>query len=159
MIRDAAAQKSMGGICRQGRLCFKLEKSRAINPNSTRRSKRITESTTEDEDIRTNIHSHWGVQSLLKRIELCRSSGLGLATTKLLSEKGANVAVFDLQEHPDSSKNLKFWKCDVSDDARVEQCVKETILWSEKESTPLGGAVCCAGVGMAGRVPPLGESR
>jgi len=77
---------------------------------------------------------------------------LGLATTKLLSEKGANVAVFDLQEHPDSAGNIKFWKCDVSDDSRVEECVKEAITWSEKESTPLGGAICCAGVAMAGRV-------
>ena len=93
--------------------------------------------------------------SLLRSIELGRSSGLGLATTKLLSEKGANVAVFDLQEHPDASGSVKFWKCDVSNDTRVEDCVNEAIVWSENASMPLGGAICCAGVAMAGRVPRM----
>jgi NAD(P)-dependent dehydrogenase (short-subunit alcohol dehydrogenase family) len=83
-----------------------------------------------------------------------RSSGLGLATTRLLSEKGANVAVLDLQEPPEGSSSVKFWKCDVSNDARVEACIKDAIEWSEKESLPIAGAICCAGVGMAGRVFP-----
>jgi NAD(P)-dependent dehydrogenase (short-subunit alcohol dehydrogenase family) len=81
-----------------------------------------------------------------------RSSGLGLATTRLLSEKGANVAVLDLQEPPQGSSAVKFWKCDVSNDARVESCIKQAIEWSGKESLPIAGAICCAGIGMAGRV-------
>ena len=84
--------------------------------------------------------------------EYTRSSGLGLATTKLLSEKGANVAVLDLQETPLENPTIKFWECDISSDARVEECIAEANAWSIKESKPLGGAVCCAGVGMAGRV-------
>jgi len=83
-----------------------------------------------------------------------RSSGLGLATTQLLLKRGANVAVLDLQESPESNSSLKFWKCDVSDDKRVEDCVKEAIQWAEKENKPIGGAVCCAGVAMVGRVCP-----
>ena len=80
------------------------------------------------------------------------SSGLGLATTKLLSEQGANVAVLDIQEHPNQSSQIRFWECDVSNDNRVEECVNEAIGWSKEQNKPLGGAVCCAGVGMAGRV-------
>jgi 3-hydroxyacyl-CoA dehydrogenase / 3-hydroxy-2-methylbutyryl-CoA dehydrogenase len=82
----------------------------------------------------------------------CRSSGLGHATTKLLLERGANVAVLDLQEPPESHSSLKYWECDVSDDNLVESRVKEAIQWAEKENKPLGGAICCAGVAMAGRV-------
>jgi 3-hydroxyacyl-CoA dehydrogenase / 3-hydroxy-2-methylbutyryl-CoA dehydrogenase len=80
------------------------------------------------------------------------SSGLGLATTKVLAEQGASIAVLDLQEHPNPSSSLRFWECDVSNDERVEECVKEAIKWSIDEKKPLGGAVCSAGVGMAGRV-------
>lgn len=80
------------------------------------------------------------------------SSGLGLATTKLLSEQGANVAVLDIQEHPNQSGQIRFWECDVSNDDRVEECVNEATGWSREQNKPLGGAVCCAGVGMAGRV-------
>jgi NAD(P)-dependent dehydrogenase (short-subunit alcohol dehydrogenase family) len=75
-----------------------------------------------------------------------------LATTKLLSEKGASVAVLDLQEPPEKIHNTKFWKCDVSDDERVETCIKETIQFASNEKKPIAGAVCCAGVAMAGRV-------
>ena len=84
------------------------------------------------------------------------SSGLGLATTKALAAQGANIAVLDLQEHPNPASTLRFWECDVSNDDRVEECVNEAIKWSVDEKKPLGGAVCCAGVGMAGRVfsPP-----
>jgi NAD(P)-dependent dehydrogenase (short-subunit alcohol dehydrogenase family) len=79
-----------------------------------------------------------------------------LATTKLLSEKGANVAVLDLQETPLDNPAIKFWECDVSNDGRVQECIKQAIKWSTEQDRPLAGAVCCAGVAMAGRVqtPP-----
>jgi 3-hydroxyacyl-CoA dehydrogenase / 3-hydroxy-2-methylbutyryl-CoA dehydrogenase len=83
------------------------------------------------------------------------SSGLGLATTKILSEQGANVAVLDLQEHPNQSVQTRFWECDVSNDDRVRECINEATEWAKQQSKPLGGAVCCAGVGMAERVLPL----
>lgn len=70
----------------------------------------------------------------------------------MLTDKGGNVAVLDLQEHPQPAEGIKFWKCDVSKDSRVEECIKESIEWAEKESKPIAGAVCCAGIGMAGRV-------
>jgi NAD(P)-dependent dehydrogenase (short-subunit alcohol dehydrogenase family) len=77
---------------------------------------------------------------------------LGLATTKLLSDKGANVAVLDLQVPPETINGTKFWECDVAKDARVEECIKESIEWAKSKSKPIAGAVCCAGVGMVGRV-------
>jgi hypothetical protein len=73
----------------------------------------------------------------------------------LLSERGANIAVLDLQEPPEAGKGIKFWVCDVSIDARVEECINESIVWAREESKPIAGAVCCAGVGMAGRVSPM----
>jgi 3-hydroxyacyl-CoA dehydrogenase / 3-hydroxy-2-methylbutyryl-CoA dehydrogenase len=87
---------------------------------------------------------------------IARSSGLGLATTKLLSEQGANIAVLDIQEHPNPSGQIHFWECDVSNDDRVGECINEAIEWAKQQNKPLGGAVCCAGVGMVGRVqcPP-----
>lgn len=78
-----------------------------------------------------------------------------MATTKLLSEKGASVAVLDLQEPPENIPNTKFWRCDVSDDERVETCIKEAIEFASSEKKPIAGAVCCAGVAMAGRVLTL----
>lgn len=85
-----------------------------------------------------------------------RSSGLGLATTKLLSERGASVAILDLQEPPEKIPHTNFWKCDVSNDERVETCIKEAIEFASTEKKPVAGAVCCAGVGMAGRVSSSG---
>ena len=92
----------------------------------------------------------------LKREIISRSSGLGLATTKLLSEKGASVAILDLQEPPEMIPHTKFWKCDVSNDERVETCINEAIEFAASEKKPVAGAVCCAGVGMAGRVSSSG---
>ena len=107
----------------------------------------------DNEDIRTNIYRDRRAHPNFNEID-SRSSGLGLATTKLLSEKGVNVAVLDLHETPLNTPRIKFWKCDVSDDARVEECINEAVEWSVQESKPLAGAVCCAGIGMAGRVFP-----
>ena len=89
---------------------------------------------------------------MVKYIEYIRSSGLGLATTKLLSEKEANVAILDIQEPPETLVGTKFWQCDVSNDARVEECIKGIVEWSREESKPIGGAICCAGVAIPGRV-------
>ena len=67
--------------------------------------------------------------------------------------------MLDLQESPESSGGVKFWECDVSKDKRVEECIKEAIEWSEKEAKPVGGAICCAGIAMVGRVSALQSSR
>ena len=117
--------------------------------------RRLHSGPTQNEDIRTHFYRHWRVLYSSIETNVQRSSGLGLATVKLLTEKGANVAVLDLQEYPESSSAIKFFNCDVTDDSVVEQCVNGAISWSEKESKPLAGAICSAGVGMAGRVTSL----
>src|SRR5947207_10871704 len=92
---------------------------------------------------------------------ISRSSGLGLATSQLVVERGGHVAILDVQTPPDgiAGSRVRFWKCDVGDDGRVEKCVTEAIAWSRDEEKPLGGAICCAGIAVAGRVFPFDRKR
>ena len=60
----------------------------------------------------------------LKAIVTGGASGIGAATVKLLQERGADVAVLDL--NPDQAPaGVKAIHCDVSDDASVRQAVEE----------------------------------
>ena len=51
------------------------------------------------------------------------ASGIGLATARLLAERGARVAVFDL--NPGVPAPLDGYRCDVSDDGEVRQAVAQ----------------------------------
>jgi NAD(P)-dependent dehydrogenase (short-subunit alcohol dehydrogenase family) len=51
------------------------------------------------------------------------ASGIGLATARLLAERGARVAVFDLD--PSVPAPLDGYRCDVSDDGEVRQAVAQ----------------------------------
>ena len=111
------------------------------------------DNTSEHEDCRQNVHCNRRVRVPAYECRLThRSSGLGLATTKLLAENGASVAILDLQEPPETIARTRFWKCDVSNDQRLETCIKEAIEFAASEKRPVAGAVCCAGVGFAARV-------
>ncbi|MGX5715142.1 SDR family NAD(P)-dependent oxidoreductase [Arthrobacter sp. MAHUQ-56] len=80
----------------------------------------------------------------LKAIVTGGASGIGAATAKLLQERGADVAVLDL--NPDQAAGVKALRCDVSDDASVRQAVEEA-------AEQLGGidvVVNNAGVGAQG---------
>lgn len=82
----------------------------------------------------------------LKAIVTGGASGIGAATAKLLQERGADVAVLDL--NPDQAAGVKAIRCDVSDDASVRQAVKEA-------AEQLGGTdvvVNNAGVGAQGTI-------
>ena len=82
----------------------------------------------------------------LKAIVTGGASGIGAATAKLLQERGADVAVLDL--NPDQAAGVKALRCDVSDDASVRQAVEEA-------AEQLGGidvVVNNAGVGAQGTV-------
>jgi len=82
----------------------------------------------------------------LKAIVTGGASGIGAATAALLQERGADVAVLDL--NPDQAAGVKAIRCDVSDDASVRQAVEEA-------AGQLGGidvVVNNAGVGAQGTI-------
>jgi NAD(P)-dependent dehydrogenase (short-subunit alcohol dehydrogenase family) len=85
-------------------------------------------------------------------------SGLGAATAKLFAAGGANVVLADINEAQGNATataigaQARFVKCDVTDDASVQNAVNEAV----KAFGALHGAVNCAGVGTAERV--LGRS-
>ncbi|MBX7445718.1 MULTISPECIES: SDR family NAD(P)-dependent oxidoreductase [unclassified Arthrobacter] len=82
----------------------------------------------------------------LKAIVTGGASGIGAATAKLLQERGADVAVLDL--NPDQAAGVKAIRCDVSDDASVRRAVEEA-------AEQLGGidvVVNNAGVGAQGTI-------
>ena len=83
----------------------------------------------------------------IKAIVTGGASGLGAATVKLLQERGAEVAVLDL--NPDQAPaGVKAVHCDVSDDASVRRAVAEA-------AEQLGGidvVVNNAGVGAQGTI-------
>ena len=82
----------------------------------------------------------------LKAIVTGGASGIGAATAKLLQERGADVAVLDL--NPDQAAGVKALRCDVSDDVSVRQAVEEA-------AEQLGGidvVVNNAGVGAQGTI-------
>ncbi|NUP58314.1 MAG: SDR family oxidoreductase [Pseudarthrobacter sp.] len=82
----------------------------------------------------------------LKAIVTGGASGIGAATAKLLQERGAEVAVLDL--NPDQAAGVKAIRCDVADDASVRQAVEEA-------AEQLGGidvVVNNAGVGAQGTI-------
>ena len=83
----------------------------------------------------------------LRAIVTGGASGIGLATARLLSERGAQVAVLDL-EPSGAGKPLLGFRADVSDDASVRAAVAEA-------AAQLGGLdilVNNAGIGAAGTV-------
>lgn len=60
----------------------------------------------------------------LKAIVTGGASGIGAATAALLKERGAEVAVLDLQPEK-TARNVLALSCDVSDDASVRKAVQE----------------------------------
>lgn len=83
-------------------------------------------------------------------------SGLGEATARALSKRGASVVVADINQDRGSqvAKDIggRFAKTDVTQEADVKQAVRTAV----EEFGTLSGAVNCAGVGMAMRI--LGKS-
>ncbi len=81
------------------------------------------------------------------------ASGLGEATARRLSEKGATVAILDFNleraRHVAGEINGHAVKVDVSDEASVNPAVAEA---AEKLGSTPRIAVNCAGIGMAARV-------
>lgn len=81
------------------------------------------------------------------------SSGLGLATTVLFLELGANVSILDLNPPPPESSidasHVLFTQTNVSSTESLQAALKNTLKWVQQTSKPLSGAICCAGIGTA----------
>jgi NAD(P)-dependent dehydrogenase (short-subunit alcohol dehydrogenase family) len=79
-------------------------------------------------------------------------SGLGAATAKALADKGAKVAVFDINE--DAAKlvaaatGARAWRCDVADPNATETAIAEVL----DALGPVRVLVNCAGIAIARRV-------
>ncbi|KIW55272.1 hypothetical protein PV05_07564 [Exophiala xenobiotica] len=92
------------------------------------------------------------------------SSGLGLATTILFLQNGANVSILDLNPPPfdassqiDTSRIL-FNKTNVSSTESLQAALKSTLKWTQETNKPLSGAVCSAGIGTAALALPKQDS-
>lgn len=89
------------------------------------------------------------------------SSGLGLATAELLLSHSANVSILDLNPPrpnsysplSDSSRTL-FIHTDVSSTDSIFPAVSNTVQWTQNTGKPLGGVICCAGIGYADKALP-----
>ncbi|KAK5264416.1 hypothetical protein LTR96_010178 [Exophiala xenobiotica] len=92
------------------------------------------------------------------------SSGLGLATTILFLQNGANVSILDLNppssdasSRIDTSRTL-FNKTNVSSTESLQAALKSTLKWTKETNKPLSGAVCSAGIGTAALALPKQDS-
>jgi hypothetical protein len=64
------------------------------------------------------------------------------------------VSILDLSVPSSSAvsgSRVKFVKTDVTKVDDIERAVDETVLWAKEKGKPLGGAICCAGVGVAAK--------
>ncbi|KKZ61126.1 hypothetical protein EMCG_04271 [[Emmonsia] crescens] len=90
------------------------------------------------------------------------SSGLGLATATALIAQGANVSLLDLNPPPaditplliNQTRTL-YTRTDVSNTESLQHAIDATISWiSTSTHAPLGGVICCAGIGYGERALP-----
>ncbi|KAK2784928.1 hypothetical protein FQN53_008114 [Emmonsiellopsis sp. PD_33] len=90
------------------------------------------------------------------------SSGLGLATTLTLLSAGANVSILDINPPPPTASPLLtnpartlYTKTDVSRTASLQHAISSTLTWINTATHfPLGGVICCAGIGYGERALP-----
>ena len=81
------------------------------------------------------------------------ASGLGEATVRALHERGAQVAIADVNEEKGNTlagelgERAAFVRCDVTDEAQVESAVAR----AAESGGGLRVSVCCAGIGWAER--------
>jgi len=92
------------------------------------------------------------------------SSGLGLATTILFLQNGANVSILDLNPPPSNASaqidttRILFNKTNVSSTESLQSALKSTLKWTQETNKPLSGAVCSAGIGTAALALPKQDS-
>jgi NAD(P)-dependent dehydrogenase (short-subunit alcohol dehydrogenase family) len=74
-------------------------------------------------------------------------SGLGAATTEMLTNEGANAVVADLRGEA-AGDNVRFVETDVTDEASVRRAIEEAL----QSFGGLHGAINCAGIASAEKV-------
>ena len=74
-------------------------------------------------------------------------SGLGAATTEMLTNEGANAVVADLRGEA-ADGNIRFVETDVTDEASVRRAIEEAL----QSFGGLHGAINCAGIASAEKV-------
>jgi NAD(P)-dependent dehydrogenase (short-subunit alcohol dehydrogenase family) len=74
-------------------------------------------------------------------------SGLGSATTEMLTNEGANAVVADLRGEA-ANGNVRFVETDVVDEARVRRAIEEAL----QSFGGMHGAINCAGIASAEKV-------
>lgn len=65
------------------------------------------------------------------------------------------MAILDRSPPPEdllSSKSVKFFKIDITNNPQITSAVDETLKWSQSTGATLGGVVNCAGVAVAGKI-------
>lgn len=83
------------------------------------------------------------------------SSGLGLATTLIFLQNGANVSILDLNPPPSDASSLLntskviFNKTNVASTESLQAALKSTLSWTQETHMALSGVICCAGIGTA----------
>jgi len=75
------------------------------------------------------------------------SSGLGAATTEMLTNEGANAVVADLRGEA-AGGNVRFVETDVTDEASVRRAIEEAL----QSFGGMHGAINCAGIASAEKV-------
>ena len=74
-------------------------------------------------------------------------SGLGAATTEMLTNEGANAVVADLRGEA-AGGNVRFVETDVTDEASVRRAIEEAL----QSFGGMHGAINCAGIASAEKV-------
>ncbi|OQV00904.1 hypothetical protein CLAIMM_06339 [Cladophialophora immunda] len=86
------------------------------------------------------------------------SSGLGLATTVIFLQHGANVSILDLNPPPSDASldpsRILFTKTNVASTESLQEALQNTLKWIQETTKPLSGVICSAGIGTAALALP-----
>ncbi|KAJ4470161.1 3-hydroxyacyl-CoA dehydrogenase [Lentinula aciculospora] len=82
------------------------------------------------------------------------SSGLGLATVKMLIQAKSYVSILDRAPPPSDIIGLQvsFYQMDITVVADIERAVEDTVNWTQQTGAVIGGVINCAGVGVVAKI-------
>ncbi|KAF7309519.1 3-hydroxy-acyl-CoA dehydrogenase [Mycena indigotica] len=94
--------------------------------------------------------ARWIIECPYVNGETIRSSGLGLATVHDLVDANARVAILDRAIPQDTfpSDRVLFLQIDITRLEDLQHAVEAVVEWSKQTSSPLGGVISCAGIGI-----------
>lgn len=147
-------------------LYHKLIKSCIYRPSLSNMSHNVHDATSSRscQDMLDNLFGLSGRTIILTG----GARGIGLQLLKTLITAGADVACLDILPGPapDKLKELKlhvgaesswvhFYKCDITDEAAVEEALADIEQKATQQCRPIKGLVNCAGIQMAGEACEL----